>query len=388
MNILIITPYYTPDIVGGAEISSQLMAESLASRHSVTVLTIANESRIEMRRGVKIVRYANQRMLTVWNAVLEGKELSLLETVRSNWNSNFAHRSQVKEYFELLKKEAFDVAVMNTNEECFGRASLWKALHKLGIPAILTLRDPMLVEKHIGPIDVRAAYCWLIRRQMRWIRAYAAPSEYMLKIYEGAGYRLNPKRIICNAVDVACTNNARKHRRIVYAGSIVKKKGIQTLISAFEALRSRPEFVDIELYLIGRTDASVSIETCDGVKVIPWMERKALYQFMGESWCVVLPSEWPEAFGRIVIEAIYSGTLAVESSAGAIPEIFGEKREYLFQTGDAEALRTVLERILTLTDAEYARELAAMQEMWKKYSIPHYAEAWESYIQEVSRSAG
>lgn len=61
----------------------------------------------------------------------------------------------------------------------------------------------------------------------------------------------------------------------------------------------------------------------------------------------VMPSLWPEPFGRVIIESMASGTPVVASYTGGIPEVMtGALRSQLVEPGNEYELATVLDRIL------------------------------------------
>lgn len=383
MNILIVTPYYEPNIVGGAEISTQLLAENMAKiGHKTHVLTIGKIDKEEIINNV-IVHYINvKNMYTVWEHVLRGKKQNVFLKAKSLILTNYVNPKLVRRYNKFINRQKIDIAIINSNEECFGRASLWKSFSVSKIPAVLTLRDPLLLEKKIGRIDVSKFYCNLISKQMKWISAYAAPSKYMFNLYEKKGFYFDVKKVIYNAVDIEQTYKPTKRKRVLYAGGLVEKKGIRTLLNAVESLNND----DFELVFIGRGEMEKELCENSAVKVISWMQREALYKYMQESWVVVLPSEWPEAFGRVIIEAIFNGTLAIGSSAGGIPEIFDNDEKYIFQEKNTDELRKILDRIMKLTEKEYKNEVLSLQKKFHAFDNVSFCREWNSYIHDICKT--
>ena len=110
------------------------------------------------------------------------------------------------------------------------------------------------------------------------------------------------------------------------------------------------------------------------------MPKDDLYREMSRAKVLVLPSEWPEAFGRVLIEAVQCGTLVVGSTAGGIPEVLGGDERYLFKSGDIGALTNRVNRILGLAEDEYLEELAALKSRFERYAIENYVAAWGDLI--------
>jgi glycosyltransferase involved in cell wall biosynthesis len=62
---------------------------------------------------------------------------------------------------------------------------------------------------------------------------------------------------------------------------------------------------------------------------------------------VVVPSQWEEPFGRVVIEAMAAGRPVLAARSGAIPEILtGPFADNLFEKGDARALADLLRQAM------------------------------------------
>jgi glycosyltransferase involved in cell wall biosynthesis len=69
---------------------------------------------------------------------------------------------------------------------------------------------------------------------------------------------------------------------------------------------------------------------------------------------VVMPSIWPEPFGRIPVEANRLGVPAVVSSAGGLPEIIVDGvTGYIFKAGDVDDLA---EKIMRILEKDFDRE--------------------------------
>jgi glycosyltransferase involved in cell wall biosynthesis len=71
------------------------------------------------------------------------------------------------------------------------------------------------------------------------------------------------------------------------------------------------------------------------------------YRLMYRARAVVMPSIWPEPFGRIPVEANRLGVPAVVSSAGGLSEtIVDGVTGYIFRAGDANELAEKVVRVL------------------------------------------
>jgi glycosyltransferase involved in cell wall biosynthesis len=79
------------------------------------------------------------------------------------------------------------------------------------------------------------------------------------------------------------------------------------------------------------------------------LEYEEVPGFLREIDVLVLPSRttatWREQFGRVLIEAMATGTPVVGSSSGSIPSVIGDAG-VVFPEGDHSALAVLIERLL------------------------------------------
>jgi glycosyltransferase involved in cell wall biosynthesis len=119
---------------------------------------------------------------------------------------------------------------------------------------------------------------------------------------------------------------------IAYVGRLDKDKGLEVLLRAFAQLRSpHPEaqlliagqsLLHGEAYRQQLAALAESLGIGDRVQFLGHVAQPlALYQ---RSDLTVLPSLWPEPFGRTIIESLAAGTPVVASRTGGIPEILAE----------------------------------------------------------------
>ncbi|MDD3049330.1 MAG: glycosyltransferase [Bacilli bacterium] len=376
MKILMATPYYDPNIVGGAEISTQLIAEGLAERgHEVDVITVGIEDSIKIMNGVKIYTISLGIISVIWKKVLSNKKINIIEKIVNLFFNLYPLKKYTHKYLKFMKREKYDLVLVNSNIDSLGRASFWKAAKLSGASLVLVLRDPLLLYKQFLKIRFDNIYRTIIKKQLIYIDCIVAPSQYMLDLYSSLGLFHINSHVIYNAIDIDMQKASynMKNNIILYAGSIRTEKGIKTLVNAFQMLKDK----EYTLKLVGRGELAEKCKDFQGVFVDEWMERKSLYNLMDLSKIVILPSEYPEAFGRILIEAIANGTLAIGSKIGGIPEVFEGDEKYLYTTGDSKALKNKIERILNLEPYEYELEVQELQKKFKKFSKENYITQWE-----------
>jgi len=376
-NTLLVTPYYDPNIVGGAEISTQLIAEGICGRCDVLTFGRANGRR-ELN-GVAIYEANLPEFANLWAQPLDGAVLSIRNKLDGHFRTLFPSYAHVHRYREFIEGHGYQVVIMNANETVMDRPSLWKAAHESGAEVILTLRDNMLLGRKIGGIDYSVLFRMVINSQLKWIDKFVAPSRYMIDLYAQYGMAKLNSRVIPNAVSIRMPEPVSFEKKVgvIYAGSISQQKGIPTLMEA-----SRSFISGTTLKLVGRGPLADKYRDIAGVAVLDWMPCEELYRVMAGAKVLVLPSEWPEAFGRVLVEAVCCGTLVVGSDAGGIPEVLGHDGRYLFPHGDTEKLASCVNRILRLSKAEYEQELKEIRNKFEQFSVGHYVASWAEVVDE------
>lgn len=374
-DVLLVTPYYDPNIVGGAEISTQLIAEGLPGR--CDVLTFGRTNGRKQVNGIDVYEINLPKFENLWAAPLDGTALSARNKLDGHLGTLFPTAATVARYRDFIREHGYRTVVMNANETVMDRPSLWKGAHDSGARVVLTLRDNSLLSETMDWLDLSAPFRRVIRRQLGWVDALVAPSQYMIDLYADAGMVKADSRVIPNAVDEIDVPEVPLEERsgVIYAGSVIEQKGIRTLI---DAVGSLPAGTTVEI--VGRGPLAEECRSADAVDVRDWMPRQDLYREIACKKVLVLPSVWPEAFGRVLVEAVMCGTLVVGSNAGGIPEVLDHDERYLFPAGDAGELAARVGRILGLSEADYARELGALRKSFKRFSKERYSAAWAGVL--------
>ncbi len=149
-----------------------------------------------------------------------------------------------------------------------------------------------------------------------------------------------------------------RRRRVVFAGRVVRPKGVQVLLRAASTL-------DVELVICGdgrdldslRSLAS-RLDVGDRVSFKGWLAPAALASELAEAQVVAIPSVWPEPFGLVGIEAFTLGTPVVASATGGIGDWLEHGVSGLaVAPGEVAALAEALGELLA--DPQRARAMGA-----------------------------
>ncbi len=125
---------------------------------------------------------------------------------------------------------------------------------------------------------------------------------------------------------------------VVFVGRLSSEKGVMTLIRAWKKWGSLAP----ELRIIGSGELRCELETMSAglsVKFLGQLTVEQTQNEIGNSMLQILPSEWFETFGLVVIEAFAHGTPAAVSRIGALPSLVQHKNNGLiFEPADVDSL--------------------------------------------------
>ncbi|MEN9213824.1 MAG: glycosyltransferase [Gloeomargarita sp. DG02_4_bins_56] len=129
----------------------------------------------------------------------------------------------------------------------------------------------------------------------------------------------------------AGSTNESKQLTVIYVGVLIPRKGVHHLINAFaQAVKSVPAG---QLKIIGRPEnrdyaqtLKAQVDQCnlqDKILFLPEMPQQELAYEMAQSTVLVLPS-LSEGLGRVLVEAMATGTPVIGTKVGGIPDIIQE----------------------------------------------------------------
>jgi glycosyltransferase involved in cell wall biosynthesis len=336
MKILIVLTYYTPYMSGVTEFA-RMLAEDLAHRHEVTVLTTQHDVALpveETLNGVRVVRAPV--FARMHKGVLSWKFIT---------------------WFRQLAKQ-HDVV------------NLHMPMLESGVLAMLVPRRKLVVNYQcdmavVGglldrlAVNVTRISCWLATRRARDVGVlthdYASSSAWLSGIRDKQHEVLAPMKAMPWSEVQAPTDDVF---RFGFVGRFVVEKGLPVLLDAFAQVHAQ-HGDRVRLVLVGDTHNIAgggimdaihgSIAALgDAVEVRGRVSEQELQAFYADLDVLVLPSvNRYEAFGMVQLEAMLSGARVIASNLPGVRTIVQNTGNgEVVPIGDAVALAGAMQRLM------------------------------------------
>lgn len=278
-------------------------------------------------------------------------------------------RGTYAELLDVIKRVRPDVAHFHSIHPQIS-PSAYAACQEIGVPAVHTLhnyryicpgallhRDGRPCEDCVGQwpfhalryrcyrgsLTATGALVWMITYN-RWRGTFVNFVNRYVALTEFAASRLTAGGLPSERIEVKPNFlpnppelfKERKKRYAVFVGRLSAEKGVWTMLSAWRKVNGLP------LKILGDGPLRQDLETYaleKGIKNVEFMgtrKREEVLSVVGSALLQVVPSEWYETFGMVVIEAYACGTPVIASRIGALAEIVLDgETGFHFEAGNA-----------------------------------------------------
>ncbi|MCB1540522.1 MAG: glycosyltransferase [Rhodoblastus sp.] len=370
MRILIVSNFYPPFAVGGAEIVAHRHARALLARghevcvfagrppragqnggemefdlidgvevHSIALRSLEPERAfrweaagrafraVALHAAPDVVHFNNLAGLGV-NLILEAKQLGLptVCTVHDHWG--YCARNT------LLRPEGF---VCRNTEDCH-------------------FCTPNAVDEAGKALPFRLARDY-VRVCLSLVDQLVFPSRYLADAYRSEGFDGARMRVQSNGVDLSRFDAPRGSEgsplRIAVVGYLGKHKGFELLFEALDLLLAEPRLAGKwKIAIAGDGHLRKKIADLAGqpayrdhVDFLGRLDQEEIPKLMTWADVVLLPSVWPENEPVVMLEAIAAGAAQIASGIGGHVDLVDDGRSgLLFASGDAQALAAGIAR--------------------------------------------
>lgn len=395
MRVLLVNTFYFPNMKGGAEQSTLLLAEGLVNRgHDVSVFTIdsSNELYYEIINGVTVYRAASHPFKL--NGVSSSNSVFQFIKKARQKICYYYNKNIERQFNYVLDKVKPDI--VHTNSMNGMPSTLWKTCDSHGVPIVHTVRDR-------GPVSpysygrkensfIRLIHNIYMRYYSSYVDALASPSQYTLDTTLATGCFskcLSTVKIFNSVnIDVDKLNELIDDRikrtgpvRFMFAGRLIACKGVEHMLRAFASLEG-----DCELVVCGEGNLDALVHQYSRVdnriKYSGMLDAAGLEKMYESCDVLVVPSFWPEPFGRVVIEANAKGMPVIASNMGGIPEILKITNcgvEYT--AGDSVELCSKLRMLMKRENInKLVKNLSGMEEFDLQFQLDRYESLYEKVV--------
>lgn len=378
MKIAILNTLYYPLRVGGAEVSTQLLAESFAEQgHTVSVITLTDghSATREELNGVTVFRLPLRNLYWPFAKRHPGPLKRLLWHLIDVYNP-----AARRDLHDLLR--ALEPDILHTNNLAGFSVAAWDAARALGIPVVHTARDYYLIHPNATLYAQGAAqnprspasrlFSFVKRHKSRQVDLQVSISEYVRDLHAGLGYfRAGRREVIYNSIALPETPRRKTAGdgtlTLGYLGRLEPAKGIELALTAFAGLDARFRLL---VAGSGEADYVAALQARTHDPRITWLGQVSPDEFFPRLDCLLVPSRWAEPLGRVVLEAYAHGVPVVAADSGGIPEIVRHGRTgYVYPANDPDSLVRALDLLFEQDPAHLRRECLAYARAFSREEI-------------------
>ncbi|QJB49871.1 glycosyltransferase family 4 protein [Acinetobacter sp. NEB149] len=328
MRILIVNTLYHPFKVGGAEVSVQLLAEGLVKAgHQVRVVSLhdQNVKKINRVNGVEVSYLPLFNKYWPYSDYVPTKLEKLVWHFLDNYNIVMAKRVES----EILD---FKPDIIHTNNLAGFSVSIWSKVSNLRIPLVHTSRDYYLFHPNNtlyknndiqdpNSIEVRlfSIFKKIISKKVQY---YIGISDFIKEFHlKNNFFDKNKSSFIYNAVDmIKKENNVDRRKKIGYIGSLTKDKGFDKYCEIAKNNNDKYDFLAAGRFKKNTEGLRLEKEAeLSNVKLLGFVEFKDFLKIVDS---VVLPIQWNEPFGRVIVESCLAGVDVYSNKVGGISELY------------------------------------------------------------------
>lgn len=357
MKICLINEFYKPYILGGVETYLNLFANELISQGNEVFVISTNpvdSSTIDYVDGIKVYRITTDNI----HSLLDSPNKNMLEKIVWSIKRQNSHKSYLK-VKEILEKER--PTIVHTNNLYSLSTSIFSAVKELNIPIVHEIHDYNMICIKNNLIKSNGKVCHnknilcktfnnvkkkYIKNEPDFI---ITPTNFAIKEYQRSGFFKNtPFEVIPHGIKIPKKVYEKEYNplNILYVGTLSKQKGIETLLKATRLVNK--DNLMIHICGRGQYENKIRKESESNKKIIfhGYVTPEELDELYSNSNALIVPSEWYEVFGIVIIEAIAHNTPVIASKIGGIPEtVINGQTGYLFEPGNQKELAEIINQL-------------------------------------------
>ncbi|MAK37629.1 MAG: hypothetical protein CMC15_15835 [Flavobacteriaceae bacterium] len=354
MKLIVLSAFYFPDEIGGAEISTRILCENLVSKgHEVTVITMGttpDKSQGEMISGVKVLRL-NSTYRSRYDAQNEKGNIS-----KVIWHINCDTGNYVPDSFDLIVQKIQPDWAIVSQTSGFG-ALIIPRLKNLGTKVVVFNRDYYYLNLDVSNsskrmFDLRYYVGLLLslrrRLQLNKSNLAVANSVYLRD-------KLQDACLIKQKVHVLYTDNptwkvmkrrfaSKEKYELLFCSKLETTKGTEILLRLIKTLPSNFRFT-----ILGNgmdyEEIDHALRVRNNGRILGWVSSEECESYFEKADIFLQLSVWGEPFSRTILEAFTKGVFVCATSVGGNVESLDGDRGFLFDHMKEEILIRFLSEI-------------------------------------------
>ena len=179
------------------------------------------------------------------------------------------------------------------------------------------------------------------------VSAYVFISESQRGLMAGMDFDPDRSFVKHNLVPYDGPVGGPRQRQVSYVGRLDAAKGAPLLMKGWDAYRAVAGDDALRLVIAGGgpmlDEVTAWAAERPSVELLGLMSKQEVFGVIGRSRAVVLPSEWEETFGLVVVEAMAVGVPLLASGHGSFPDLIDDGVDgMLFEPGRPDGLAKLL----------------------------------------------
>jgi glycosyltransferase involved in cell wall biosynthesis len=353
MKILLACAAFPPHGKGGGPVSSRMIAHSLAANNDLVVVTVSDRQE-QWNDGELRVRSIGSPNL-YWNYWEPHSTLA-----KMIWHTleNFNPRAFLRMIKEIRREKPDVIATISIENI---NVATWFAGYLCRVPIVhfiqshylLCWRGSMFRGRQNCAGQCRSCKIVTVGRKLlsSCVDCVTAEAQATLQVHFDHGYFRDATSFVAPAMleetmpPPHIEEPAHGPLRVGYIGRLTYNKGVHVIAQAAKELAEPDLFA---FSVAGDGDAAYLDELKTDFAGTPaaflgWISPADFFENID---VLLVPSLWREPFGRVCIEAFAAGVPVMASNIGGLAEVVKEGYNgFLFQPGDANQLRELLERL-------------------------------------------
>jgi glycosyltransferase involved in cell wall biosynthesis len=330
-------------------------------------------------QGVKVWRYRYGINLPLASSSKLFTALERLPNfIKSRLNGKVAFQRFIKFLNELITDKGISVAEIAD----FNNFAMYIGFNvdypKLNIPLIVKIHGSYTYFAHEMNQVAKPFYRETDRLLFARADAFSAVSAYAADRTRQLFNIKQPIKVIYNGIKIPdyAPHRAQSKKKIIFSGTLVEKKGIFSLMKAWNMVHKKHKDAELLVFGKGNTRLLKGMLDSEAGKTVFFrghILRDQLMQELKEATAAVFPS-YSETFGMGVIEAMSESCAVIYTKRSCGPEIIEDGKEGLLIDPDKiEELASAICKIIENEELRVAIAKNAYAKVKTNYEISHSA---------------